>query len=245
MQALRRAPSQSATGRQGSCSAEACAVSELESRSCAHPLCGMRVATCSFVCKHCGREFCEGHRAPGVGHACAAADNADRRALVCEVCGALVIEHEVLAAAGSLERGAFEQLAQQTKTAREQVLASVRERMNKTAEMRANLHSFFAVADGLDEADAEALVSPTIRQHWQGLEREKTAHLMSLHRTRCCSGAQRSSPSRAPASHKRSRCGMKRCKTKCSAPFLQQCKKCNALFCLPHRLPEVHECGLN
>jgi predicted nucleic acid binding AN1-type Zn finger protein len=68
---------------------------------------------------------------------------------------------------------------------------------------------------------------------------------MSLHRTRCCSGAQRSSPSRAPASHKRSRCGMKRCKTKCSAPFLQQCKKCNALFCLPHRLPEVHACGLN
>jgi predicted nucleic acid binding AN1-type Zn finger protein len=220
-------------------------------KSCASTDCRKGVF-CAFTCKHCCHDFCDEHHSV-VAHSCTAADTADRRAMTCSGCGALIIEYEVLACIDSTARAEYEALAQRVRLARDQVLGSIREKLSKTAKLSGNVYSFSATMATLDEDDAHNLASPELRANLQRLEHVKNTHLQALHETRCCSGntarqtdastaAAAAAGYKAPASHNTVRCNMKSCKKKCSSAFLQHCKKCDQHFCLPHRLPEVHAC---
>jgi len=229
-----------ATAAAATCSQEA--RGDLELRSCADPYC-RRGLFCAFRCKHCARDFCEEHR-QAEAHSCAAAHTADRRVLTCDDCGQVVQERETLAhAADPAARQAYEALAARARDARADVLAVVRSALSAHAERRANLHSFWAASGEFDEAEAMELVPAEMREHWEGIEREKSSSLLALHMHAACRARPGAVAAPAAAAAKPSKgCGMKRCKSKCSSAFLQHCKKCDRHFCLPHRLPEVHGC---
>jgi hypothetical protein len=157
-----------------------------------------------------------------------------------------VQECDVLAAVNTTERRAYEALLKNRQAVREKVVNAVRDLLNTCAEKRSNLYSFWATAESMDEADALQLVPGELKNEYQQLEEDKKSLLLALHMRVSCpdkSSAPAPLPGKmAPSSHRKERCGMKKCKNKCSSAFLQHCKKCNLHFCLPHRLPEVHDC---
>jgi predicted nucleic acid binding AN1-type Zn finger protein len=221
------------------------------SKSCAFSACRKGIF-CAFACKHCSQDFCEEHQGT-VAHSCTAAATADRRALTCSACGVLVIEYEVLAAIDGGAKAEYGHLAKRLRQEREHILEQVREKLTKAAKLSGNVYSFSSTMATLSEDEAPYLVSHELRANLQRLEQAKCAHLLALHASHCCpcnrashkdvAGRDQSGVGISPASHKKAKCGMRNCKSKCSSAFLQHCKRCDRHFCLSHRLPEVHTCA--
>jgi predicted nucleic acid binding AN1-type Zn finger protein len=221
------------SGLHGTCRGDALVDVCCAERSCRK---GLAVAV---SCKHCAKTFCSEHAGPD-HHGCAAARQADKRALVCERCGVVVIEHNAAQVASDDDRARLNDLTRALQEAQEEMLAVVRDKLSAGCELRANLHSFWSAADGQDEAE----VAPTeLRDKCERLKQQRALHLLAMHMATCGDSCpkEKLTAVRAPASHKQVKCGMRRCKNRASA-FLQHCRKCDQSFCISHRLPEVHAC---
>ena len=243
----RQPPLQAAPGAgrhlQGSCRGEALRDDALVAHSCAERSCRVGLMT-PLTCKHCAQTFCAEHSPPDQ-HGCGPERMLDKRALVCELCNALVIEHDVLQGVGerSAERARYDELLRDSRLVHDEILAVVREKLDIGYELRANPFSFWSTMDSIDEGD---VVPAHLRERLTNLKQQKMSHLLALHMITCAGSCSKKTSSSgaalAPASHKQSKCSAKKCKNKGTSAFLQHCRKCNKSFCISHRLPEVHSC---